>query len=140
MNIGGTQSISKFCKSPDGAAAFLDYMYQPKVFMAWTEAQPATGQLLPPGNFADSDTKSDKLDPRLVKQNEAVLACIKSGAIGYTTWTFWPDRTESVIIDGLEKVWAGQLSETDYLKGVNDQFQQDKKDGRIPPITTPQLK
>jgi raffinose/stachyose/melibiose transport system substrate-binding protein len=140
IGIGGTQSISKFCKSPDGAAAFLDYMYQPKVFMAWTEAQPATGQLLPPGNFADSDTKSDKLDPRLVKQNDAVLACIKSGAIGYTTWTFWPDRTESVIVDGLEKVWAGQLSEADYLKGVNDQFQQDKKDGRIPPVITPQLK
>jgi len=45
-----------------------------------------------------------------------------------------------VIIDGLEKVWAGKLSEADYLKGVNDQFQQDKKDGRIPPVITPQLK
>jgi raffinose/stachyose/melibiose transport system substrate-binding protein len=137
LGIGGTQSISKFCKNPDGAAAFLDFMYQPKVFMAWTEAQQSSGQLLPPGNFSDEETKSPKLDPRLVKQNDEVLASIKNGQIGYTTWTFWPDRTEQLMINGIEKVWAGQLSVEDYLKQVNDQFQADVKDGRLPPVIAP---
>jgi raffinose/stachyose/melibiose transport system substrate-binding protein len=137
LGIGGTQSISKFCKNPDGAAAFLDFMYQPKVFMAWTEAQPSSGQLLPPGNFSEQETTSSKLDPRLVKQNAEVLNCIRTGQIGYTTWAFWPDRTEQLMINEIEKVWSGQIKVADYLKQVNDQFQQDVKDGRLPPVIAP---
>jgi hypothetical protein len=34
-------------------------------------------------------------------------------------------------------VWSGQLKVTDYLKQVNDQFQQDVKDGRLPPVIAP---
>ncbi|HEY0793768.1 MAG TPA: hypothetical protein VGD78_22085 [Chthoniobacterales bacterium] len=41
------------------------------------------------------------------------------------------------MINAIEKVWAGQLSVEDYLKQMNDQFQQDVKDGRLPPVTAP---
>jgi raffinose/stachyose/melibiose transport system substrate-binding protein len=77
------------------------------------------------------------LDPRLVKQNAEVLNCIRTGQIGYTTWAFWPDRTEQLMINEIEKVWSGQLKVADYLKQVNDQFQQDVKDGRLPPVIAP---
>ncbi len=137
IGIGSTQSISKFSKNPDGAAAFLDFIYQPKIFLAWNEVEPASGQLFPPVALSEGEAASVKLDPRIVEQNRQVLECIRSGAIGYTTWTFWPDRTEQVIIDGLEKVWAGQLSVEDYLQAVNDQFIRDLKGGRVPPIIAP---
>ena len=137
LGIGGTMSISKSCKAPDGAAQFLDFMYTPKTFFAWTEAAPATGQLLPPVNLRPEEAKSLKADPRMIHQNDEVTAAIAANKVGYSTWTFWPDRTDQYMIDGIEKVWAGQLTVEDYLNKVNEQYQQDLKDGRVPPILTP---
>jgi raffinose/stachyose/melibiose transport system substrate-binding protein len=137
LGIGGTMSISKNCKSPDGAAQFLDFMYTPKTFFAWTEAAPATGQLLPPVNLQPDESKTLKADPRMIHQNDEVTASIAANNAGYCTWTFWPDRTEQYMIDGIEKVWAGQLTVEDYLSKVNEQYQQDMKDDRVPPLMQP---
>jgi hypothetical protein len=41
------------------------------------------------------------------------------------------------MINEIEKVWSGQIKVADYLKQVNDQFQQDVKDGRLPPVIAP---
>ena len=62
---------------------------------------------------------------------------ISEGNFGYTTWTFWPDRTEQYIIDGIEKVWAKEITPAEYMDKVESRFQRDMKDGRIPPITAP---
>lgn len=50
-----------------------------------------------------------------MKQNAEVLNCIRTGQIGYTTWAFWPDRTEQLMINEIEKVWSGQLKVADFL-------------------------
>lgn len=139
LGIGGTNSISKFSKDPDGAAAYLNYIYQPSNFLRWTAAEPGTGFLFPPEKITTSDLQSvaSKLDPRFIRQTKEVGDAIAQGAFGYTTWTFWPDRTEQYIINEVEKVWANELSPQQFMDGVEKQFKADMRDGRVPPITAP---
>lgn len=139
LGIGGTASINKYSKSPNGAAEFLNFIYQPKHFLAWTAAQPGTGMLFPPEKVTTNDLQAvaSKLNPQFMHQTTTVSRAIASGNYGYTTWTFWPDRTEQYIINGIEKVWAKEITPQQYMDKVNTEFQADLKAGRVPPITKP---
>ena len=41
---------------------------------------------------------------------------------GYTTWTFWPPKSETYLIEEIEKVWAGDMTVEEYLQGLQDIF------------------
>ena len=53
---------------------------------------------------------------------DALTTASQSGDYGYTTWTFFPPKTETFIIEQVEKVWAGSMSVEDYLKGIQETF------------------
>ncbi len=139
LGIGGTSSINKYSKDPNGAAAFLNFIYQPKHFLSWTAAQPGTGMLFPPEKITTNDLQAvaNRLNPQFMHQTTTVSRAIAQGNYGYTTWTFWPDRTEQYIINGIEKVWAKEITPQQYMDKVNTEFQADLKAGRVPPITAP---
>lgn len=57
--------------------------------------------------------------------------------IGYTTWTFFPPKTETYLIDYFEQVLTGKLSPADYCAGIQEQFAKEFAAGAVPPIPAP---
>jgi raffinose/stachyose/melibiose transport system substrate-binding protein len=56
---------------------------------------------------------------------------------GYTTWTFWPAKSDTYIYQQMDKVLAGQLTPKDYCAGLDSVFQQEFKAGKTPPVPAP---
>jgi raffinose/stachyose/melibiose transport system substrate-binding protein len=61
-------------------------------------------------------------------------AAAASNNIGYTTWTFWPPKSETYIIDNIENVWAGKMTTEEYLAGLQTLFAEELAAGSVPPI------
>jgi raffinose/stachyose/melibiose transport system substrate-binding protein len=57
----------------------------------------------------------------------------QSGGYGYTSWAFYPPKTEALLLE-IEKVWAGEISSTEFLEQLQAQFDEEKEAGETPPI------
>lgn len=129
LGIGSTYSINQNTQAPEAAADFLTYLFSPQV-----QATLAVecGQVpAPVGIEADS---LEGLDPRYAEIIEAMNESSEAGDYGYTTWTFWPPRSDVYIYEEIERVWAGDLTVEEYLEGLQTLFDQELEAGDIPPI------
>ncbi|MGN6484087.1 MAG: hypothetical protein ACTHMX_06765, partial [Thermomicrobiales bacterium] len=112
-----------------GAASYLDYF-----FSAEAQAKMIAGVGMAP---APIDIPSDlltEIDPRQARMIEQLNKASSEGGYGYTTWTFWPPKSETIIIEDIEKVWAGDMTLEDFLAKLNDTFAQELAAGDVPPI------
>jgi raffinose/stachyose/melibiose transport system substrate-binding protein len=127
LGIGGSLSINKASESPEAAAEFLTYYYS-------SEAQAA---MVNSGfNAAPVSLKAELLtgvDPRFAAIIEAMGQASQSGGYGYTSWAFYPPKTEALLLE-VEKVWAGEISSTEFLEQLQAQFDEEKEAGETPPI------
>ncbi|HWQ12534.1 MAG TPA: extracellular solute-binding protein [Roseiflexaceae bacterium] len=129
IGIGSTYSINKTARDPQAAAEFLTYMFQPETqarLLAACGTAPAPVRL-----------KADALqgiDPRAAGVYEAMGKASDAGTYGYTTWTFWPPKSDVYIYEEIEKVWAGEMTAQQYLEGLQALFDEELKAGDIPPI------
>ncbi|HET6740959.1 MAG TPA: hypothetical protein VFH76_18565, partial [Kribbella sp.] len=73
-------------------------------------------------------------DPRIVDLYDQLST---ARTIGYTTWTFFPQQTETYMINYWEKVITGSLSAQDYCKGIRDRFTAERQQGRVPTAPKP---
>jgi raffinose/stachyose/melibiose transport system substrate-binding protein len=74
------------------------------------------------------------IDPRNARVFEELSAASDSNNYGYTTWTFWPPKSDLYIYEEVEKVWAKERTVEDYLAGLQKLFDEEVKAGDIPPI------
>ena len=129
IGIGSTASINKNTKNPAAAAEVLNYMFQPKV-----QARMLNECGTVPGPISLPKTGLGKVDKRL----QAILAQLdkaaRANSYGYTTWTFFPPKTEQVLIKEIEKVWNGSMTAKEYLGEIQKQFDLDTKAGSGLPI------
>jgi raffinose/stachyose/melibiose transport system substrate-binding protein len=129
LGIGSTQSINARTEYPEEAAKFLTYFYS-----ATQQAQLLTGCSLAPAPVSIPADQMTGLDPRHAAILQELNAASAANNYGYTTWTFFPPKTETYLIESIEKVWAGDMTSAEYLQGIQDQFDQEKTAGDIPPI------
>ncbi|MFB7496459.1 hypothetical protein ACFC09_17530 [Streptomyces sp. NPDC056161] len=87
-----------------------------------------------PVQMAEKDFPKD-IDPR-IKRQYLQLGTAKN--IGYTTWTFWPAKSDTYIYEQMEKVLTGSLSPKDYCAGLDKLFQQELKSGKLPTAPAPE--
>lgn len=131
LSVGIAYSLNKDCTHPAQAAAALDF------FVADPRAQldylTATGVSPSPVKMPEQDFPAD-IDPR-IKRQYLQLSTAKN--IGYTTWTFWPPKSDTYLAEELEKVLTGSLSPKDYWAGVDKLFQEELKAGKRPPVPAP---
>jgi len=129
LGMGQTWSINKNSETPEAAAEFLTHLYSPE-----TQAKLIQECGKAPAPVTLEADALDSIDSRiadiLVQLSEANAA----GNYGYTTWTFWPPKSDAYIYEEVEKVWAGEMSSEEYLVGLNDLFQEELAEGAIPPI------
>jgi len=129
LGIGSTYSINAATKYPKESAQFLTYYFSPE---AQSISITQCGIAPAPINLTTQQLKG--IDPRRARLIEELSKAAANGQYGYTTWTFWPPKSDVYIYDEIEKVWAKQVTVQDYLKGLNDLFQEELKAGNIPPI------
>ncbi|MCE7985391.1 MAG: extracellular solute-binding protein [Caldilinea sp. CFX5] len=129
IGIGNTWSINKNAANPEAAAEFLTYLYQPQTQAALIQKcgrAPAPVKL--EANALDS------IDPRIAAILTALSEANAEGNYGYTTWTFWPPKSDAYIYEEVEKVWAGEMTAAEYLAGLQTLFEEELAEGAIPPL------
>jgi raffinose/stachyose/melibiose transport system substrate-binding protein len=131
LGIGSTYSINKNSKVPGAAAEFLNYYFSPDVqatMLATCGKAPAPVALSPDALKA--------IDPRHAQIIDSLNKAATANNYGYTTWTFWPPKSDVYIYEEIEKVWNGERTPKQYLEGLQKLFSEELKAGSIPPIPT----
>ncbi|WP_068137650.1 ABC transporter substrate-binding protein [Limnochorda pilosa] len=132
LGIGATLSINAAAKNADGAAAVLDRLSGDKqVITDLNRDWPGEWNL--PVTTLDASDFGDKVDPRYARHADEVAEAVARGNYGYTVWTFWPPKTESYIVEGIEQVWLGEVTPQQFMDRVNELFQQELAEGSVPP-------
>ncbi|GIV80645.1 MAG: ABC transporter substrate-binding protein [Litorilinea sp.] len=129
IGIGSTWSINKNAQNPQAVAEFLTYFFSPEVqadLLAKCGSAPAPVRL--------SEDALTELDPRVADIFASLSAASDRGDYGYTTWTFWPPKSDVYTYEEIEKVWAGQMTVEQYLEGLQNLFAEELAAGDIPPI------
>lgn len=129
VGLGGTLSIAKTAKNPDAAALYLDHFFSPEV-----QGQRFVQCGLAVGPISLSGDALKGADPRMIELFEEFSRANVEGRYGYTTWTFWPPKSDVYIYEEIEKVWVGQTTPEEYLAGLEKIFQQEFDEGVVPPI------
>jgi len=129
LAIGSTMSINANSKNLDAAAYFLDYFFSPEV-----DARVVVHCGVEPAPIKISASQLKGMDPRQIQIFEHLVQASNEGSYGYTTWTFWPPAAENWLIEKIEDVWAGKMTVKEYLEGHQKVFDQERKEGKVPPI------
>jgi raffinose/stachyose/melibiose transport system substrate-binding protein len=129
IGMGHTYSINKASEVPWEAGEFLNYLYSPEVQSTrFSECGLAPAPVkLPAGSLQG-------VDPRIGKIFEDFSAASDAGNYGYTTWTFFPPKTDVYIYEEIERVWAEEITPKEFMEGLNELFEEEFAAGEIPPI------
>ncbi len=129
LGVGSTNSINAKSEYPQEAADYFSYLYSGEV-----QAKLLVEVGVAPAPVNIDPSLLTELDPRYA----AILAELNTASAannyGYTTWTFFPPKTETLIIDNIEKVWAGDMTVEEYLQSIQDQFDAEFAAGEAPPL------
>ena len=131
LGIGRTLSINANTDKPDETAAYLNFLESDPRRQADGVAevgmQPAPIEL----TAADFPPGADAGQVRLYTELS------NASTIGYTTWTFFPQQTDTQLYTNFDKVFTGQLSPADYLAGLDETFRREQRLGTVPTAPAP---
>lgn len=132
IGIGSTLSINAGSKNPNAAAQVLDYVYNsPKRAAQIIHDFP--GEWSVPINIA-KDQFPAGTDARFIRALNALATASRQGNFGYTTWTFWPAKSDQYIIDQLEGVFNGKVTPEKWSKSLQDLYASEAKANKLPPV------
>jgi raffinose/stachyose/melibiose transport system substrate-binding protein len=132
IGIGSTFSINKSSQNPDGAAAFLDYVYSDTFYDKISKDWPGDWNL-PLTSISEAKLEKN-VSPLFAATVSGFAKGVQDGHYGYTTWTYWPPATEDYLIRGIEQVWLNKITVAQYLQTMQDTFAKELKDGKVPPL------
>jgi len=132
LGIGSTLSVNAKSENPDGAAAVLDYIFSDTFYGAMNSAWQGEWNL--PLKDLSGAKLSDKVLPLYIESMKNLSTAVGAGQYGYTTWTFLPPATDTYLVSGMEEVWLKKISSKDYLKKLDETFQQEKAAGKVPAV------
>lgn len=131
LGIGASVGINGKTKSADEAAKYLDFtLTDVKTTVAAIKAvnaQPA------PIKLAVSDFAAGT-DERLTRFYSELSSTTN---IGYTPWTFFPQQTETYLIDYWEQVITNKLTPAAFCAGLQAKFEPELKAGKVPTAPKP---
>jgi raffinose/stachyose/melibiose transport system substrate-binding protein len=129
IGAGSSYSLNANAADKDAAAEVLDSLFstdtQAKIFEK-------CGYAPAPLNY-EGDVFANS-DPRIARIYSSFGEASAKGNVGYTTWSFWPAKTDVYLYEGMAQVYDGQLSVEDYLAEMDRIFQEEFAAGEIPPI------
>jgi raffinose/stachyose/melibiose transport system substrate-binding protein len=134
LSIGGTYSINATAKNPDGVAQYLSWFLSNKT--AAVTGLKLFGNEPPPIPLTTSDWVPGT-NPNFSRAYDQMAVTSAAGDIGYTTWTFWPPKSDTYIIDSMDGVINGSTKPADYCAGLDAVFKTELSQGRVPPLFKP---
>lgn len=131
LGIGQSTGVNTQSGNVPGAVEYLNFLTTDvKTITASIEAmnfQP------PPIELTQADFTANA-DPRTVRlYTELPVAT----TIGYTTWTFFPQKTETYMINEFEKVLTGSMTAAEFCAGMQTIFAGELKAGTVPVAPAP---
>ncbi|MEM7034406.1 MAG: extracellular solute-binding protein [Chloroflexota bacterium] len=129
VGMGNTWSINSNAENPQAAAEYLTYFYSPEV-----QARRLRDCGTAPGPVRLESDAMEGVDERIAGMFTTFAEANAAGNYGYTTWTFWPPKSDVYIYEEVEKVWSGDITSTEYLQGLQEVFTEEFNEGAIPPI------
>ncbi|AQW56200.1 ABC transporter substrate-binding protein [Streptomyces violaceusniger] len=131
LAIGQSIGINTNFRDTAAAADYLNFLTTDlKTIIAGVERM----NFEPPPIHISATDFSTKADPRIVRLYSQLSA---AKSIGYTTWTFFPQQTETYMIDYFENVITGRLSAKAYCEGIESRFSRERAEGRVPAAPKP---
>ena len=132
IGIGSTVSINSKTKNPDAAAEVLAWIYS-DAKRAAKIIHDFPGEWVVPIQLKKEDFPADT-DARFIRALETIAASSQSGDYGYTTWTFWPKKSDTFIIDQMDAVFDGKMTPEDFSKKLQDIYAEEAKANQLPPV------
>ena len=132
LACGATLSIARTSPNPEGAAAVFDFMLSRQFYQAMNRDWPGKWAL--PVKDLPPDLLSGIGYPLFEKTIAVMHDAFSKGQYGYTTWTFWPNATNSYLVEGIEQVWLNRITTEAYLARAQTLFAGELKDGKVPPL------
>ena len=133
LGIGTTLSINGKSANPDKAAEALDFVVNdPKRIMKIADGF-TFGEWVVPVHVTAADFPADVI-PQITRYYEDFGKVTSAGDYGYTTWTFWPAKTEVYLYQGFDDVLAGNITVEAYMANIQTQFDAEFKAGQVPPV------
>ena len=129
LGVGSTLSINEQADSPTDAAEYIDFLLDPErqgEGLAEAQLQPF------PVKLTDADFPPG-VDERLRRFYTDLGS---STNLGYTTWTFWPPKSDTYIYQELDKVLLGDVEPADYCAGLDEVFRGELDEGKVAPVPT----
>jgi raffinose/stachyose/melibiose transport system substrate-binding protein len=126
LGIGSSAGLNANFEDVDAAAEFLNFLTTDKETLLKAVAD--VNRQLPPIQLAASDFP-ESVDPRVSKLYEELAS---AESIGYTTWTFWPQKTQSYMTTEFERVLTGQMDAAEFCAGVQEIFSEEFAAGGVP--------
>lgn len=128
LAVGGTLSVNAGSKVKGKAAEYLDFLLSDPKRQGRAVAE--AGLEPAPIQVAASDFPAST-DPRLARFYETISA---AKTVGYTTWTFWPQKSDTFIAQSFDKVITKDLTPKEYCTQLDEIFQKERKAGAVPPL------
>ena len=140
IGVGSSAGINKNAKDPDAAAQYITFRLREPLdnLELFAEDLKVNGTTVftPIKGFELNDETVNRLkelgvDERVIKFLVLSTEAFEKNTYGYVTWTFWPPESDRYIIDNLELVWLGEMSSEEFLKGLQEVFEKEFKEGRV---------
>jgi raffinose/stachyose/melibiose transport system substrate-binding protein len=134
LSIGGTFSVNAKTKNPDAVTEYLAWYFANSP--AFARGLKQFGQEPPPVTLTAADFPAGT-NPNDSRVYERMGACSTKGLIGYTTWTFWPPKSDTYIINSFEDVITGKMTPAQYCSGLQSVFEQEFSQHLVPALFKP---
>jgi raffinose/stachyose/melibiose transport system substrate-binding protein len=136
LGIGSTLSINQRSQVSDAAAKYINWLFSDPERAAQRMADvPAVFNIPIPIEREDFPSN---MDPRVADVLATLSEVTSKGNFGYTTWTFWPPKSDVYVYEGMEQVLTGDTTPGEYCAELNRIFKQELNAGEIPPIIRPE--
>ena len=134
LSIGGTYSINAKTKNPDAVAQYLAWYFANK--KAFASGLKQFGAEPPPIHLTSADFPAGT-NPNDARAYEQLATYSARGLIGYTTWTFWPPKSDTYIINEFENLITKKVTPAQYCAGLQKIFAQEAQQDLVPPLFKP---
>jgi len=131
LGIGTTMSINSSSENKDNAAKLLNFIISdPKRVALLNALFPGEWNL--PVVGVEASYFPETIDPKFANFLSSISGALAQGNYGYTTWTFWPVKSDQWIINNIDKVWLDKMTAEDFLGNLQKIFDQELEDGKVP--------
>lgn len=129
IGTGSSWGINAASKNQEAAGEVLNHIFKPEI-----QAQLAVDCGFAPGPVKIDASMLEGLDPRQARLYESVAKAAEQGDYGYLTWAFFGPKTDQYIYEEIEKLWGGSITTKEYLQGLQDLAEKERRAGDNPPL------